>query len=127
MRKIILGAIAASMALSFGTASADAGNGCQTGPGAPDAGATCTYTATGAGSVLIATPNSVNVKATYVNEQGQTVVRDELNFGSANPQAQGVHALDSQAGDKVTVTQGPDCVEEPICGHVGIVVAGETE
>ncbi|MFP5224341.1 MAG: hypothetical protein ACLGH3_02095 [Actinomycetota bacterium] len=126
MRKIILGAIAAAMALSMGSATADPGNGCATGPGAPEVGGTCTYTASGAASALILTPNSVKIEAMRtVDGVETTVVLFETD--SANPAAQGVRSLATQAGDKVTVTQGPDCVEEPVCGHIGIVVVGETE
>lgn len=125
MRKIILGAIAASMALSLGTANAAPGNGCATGPGAAGEGATCDYVATGPGTLLVLTPNSVKVEATrMVNDEEVTVTL--FQAGSADPAAQGSRPLATLAGDKVVVTQGPDCVEDPICGHIGIVVAGET-
>jgi hypothetical protein len=127
MRKIILGAVAAAMALSMGSATAEPGNGCATGPGAPDVGAECTFTATVDGaSALILTPNSVTIEATRTVDGVETTVT-LFDTGSANPAAQGVQALATKAGDLVKVTQGPDCVEEPVCGHIGLVVVGETE
>lgn len=128
MRKIILGAIAASMALSFGTASAEAGNGCVVQPGYQAQGL-CTYTADGPGTLFLATPNAVKVTAVRVVDGVDTTVSLWSN-GTADPAAQGQRALATLAGDKVTVTVGEDangdCVDDAyVCGTVGLIAAVE--
>jgi hypothetical protein len=119
MKKLLLLA-AAAMAFAIVPASADAGNGCATGPGEQNAGSTCTYVAASdTASYLTATPNSWSI----------TVVRDNevvvLASGETAPPSSGTIA--TIPGETVTVTMGPDCVPgDFVCGNVGTVIVGET-
>lgn len=124
MRKIILGVIATAIASSIVPASADPTVGCQLAGGDSPAGASCTFTSTGADlGALVLTPNHVDV--TYVNGAGDTV--SLYSNGSADPFAQGVHQFDNApAGSVVTVTVGPDDAEGFITGWIGIVAVNET-
>lgn len=117
-KMLLLGATL--MALSFVPAHAERGNGCSASGAAQDAATSCSYTATGAGTYVAATPNSWSI-TTIRNLE--TVVL--ASSGSAQAPSSGSFA--SAAGEKITVTMGPNCVPGNfVCGSVGTVTAVET-
>lgn len=128
MRKLLLGAVGLTLALSLTPAHAERGNGCVA-PGQGDTEAiVCTYTAKGPGKFAAATPNSWSITVTrIVNNKEVTLTL----ASSTSAQVPSTGDLATQAADKVTVTLGPDCVSgDPtgmVCGTAGILVAGETE
>lgn len=126
MKKVLLGAVGAVLALSLAPANADAGNGCQAGPGAPDAGQTCTFTATVAGARYVqATPNFVTIIAERVVDD-ETVTVELYKKDALDPPGQGT--INTLPGDEVTVTMGPDDADPiPVTGSIGIVAVSETE
>jgi hypothetical protein len=123
MRKVMLGAIAAVMGLSFVPASAEVGNGLQAIGADSPGGYSDTYTSTGAAtSLLVLTPNAVELS--YINEDEEKVV--VYSNDSADPAAQGLQAADAiPAGEVVTLTVGPDSAEV-IEGWIGAVIVSET-
>lgn len=128
MKKLILGAAACLAALSFSPASAEAGP-CTIAPGAPDAGATCEYDAAGPGTLTVLTPNDVTVTVTYECDDPNTsevelCERQVIEAGGTTPEGQGQFAINSQAGDLVSVDVELSCVDPtPVCGHVGVIDA----
>ena len=119
MKKTLLLASVAALALSFAPSQAEVGNGCVAGPGEVEASASCTYQSTGAATNWVAaTPNSWTI----------TVVRDGVTVklaesDSAAPPSTGT--ITPQNGETITVTMGPDCAG-PACGSVGVVAVLET-
>lgn len=128
MRRLILAAAVSAAALSLGNAQAAPGP-CTIAPGALDAGAECSYDATGPGTLTVLSPNDVNVTVTYVCDDPDTAeveicTRQEIDAGGAAVEGQGQFAIASEAGDLVTVSVDMGCVDPaPICGHVGLIDA----
>lgn len=123
MKKLLLGAIGISMALSLAPASAEPGNGCPAYGQGPTGTVTCEYIADGAGAWAAATPNPYTIT---VKRGTQTI--ELVKSDSATPPNGGL--LATQKGDKVIISMDADCVPmtEPTgCGTVGFVVAGDAE
>ena len=120
MKKLLLLAIGAMFALSLTPSAADVRNGCEAVGQGPTGAIVCKYTAAGPGVWAAATPNSYTIKV----ERGlQTLT---LVSRETSPPEGGI--LETLAGDKVTVSMGPDCVPgtgTTGCGTVGVVRASD--
>jgi len=122
MRKVLVLAIGAVMALSFSVGHADQTNACvatdATGVVTPGQ-LSCTYTATAAqGQITQATPNQVHVTVTKDNVTTNAYDQDSLNLP-------GQATFSTPVGSTVTVTVGPDTAAGPIAGAIGLVVIGD--
>lgn len=121
MKKLLASAVLmAAVGLAGMPAHADPTNACVAGdsagaPVAQDAPLTCTYTATGPGEYVAATPNSYTISVTH-----NGVTTTAVDSDSLTPPANGTFA--AAAGDTVTVTVGPDDAVIAT-GSVGIVAA----
>ena len=117
MKKTLLLAGVAALAMSFSPSQAEPGNGCPI-VAADTAATECTYTATGAATVIAATPNSWSI--TVVRDGEPVVLAD-----SESAQVPSTTTINPANGEEVTVTVGPDCAG-PACGSIGALLVLET-
>jgi len=122
MKKILLLGALCTLGLGLAPAHADPTNGCQAVGVSEGSALTCTYTATGPGIYVAATPNHYTIDVTHTDENGTTTSRP-VDSGSLTFPTTGNFA--AAAGDTVTVTMGPDDAEGFVTGSIGIVAAND--
>jgi hypothetical protein len=123
MKKLLLAAIGATLALSFTPGHADVTHSCaaKDTTGVVSQGAlTCTYTSVaGQGQIAFATPNQIHVTAVVAGRTVELWSTDTLT-------PPGNATFDQPTNTVITVKVGPDDASPaPVSGAVGIVVAGD--
>ncbi len=126
MRRMLVLAAGAAMALSLSMGHADPTNAClatgDIGGFSTPGPLTCSYTAASAsGQIIQATPNQVHVTVTYEGETTEVYVQELLTLP-------GQETFATPVGSTVTVTVGPDAPPgSPQGGAIGLVIVGDAE
>lgn len=123
MRKIVLAGAAMAIALSLAPSHAEPGHGCQAVGAEQGDSFSCDYTANGPATWVAATPNSWTITVVRQVDGVPTEV-ERVESDSLQPPSTG--ELETEEGDTVTITVGPDSAEV-VEGSIGIVAAFETE
>lgn len=123
MKKILLAAVSIGMVLSFAAGHADPTNGCVAGdsngvPGSNGGAISCSYTATGPGQYVAATPNHYTISVTHAGVTTNVVESDSASLPTNG-------TFDAASGDTVTISVGPDSPGGPVNGSIGIVAADD--
>lgn len=130
MKKVLLAAIVACMALATVPSHAEAGNGCRTVGDGPSAEIRCEYTAKAAQATLLdATPNTVQVFETHKAANGSNVTTKLYDCGADVCKAPPGTTLNTPVGATITMILGNADAPEgfcPVCGTVGFAQILET-